>query len=335
MAMDMDNPEFSDLNARDVPSDPDFESAPETDVGTGFGTVSEAVSEDESNSEPELDPGFDMEAESEQEVEPQRASSSRRSKQRKPASFSFMRGLQTALGAAFIVATLFTIWTPGSLISRGLEARMAEALESASGAAPIALDAGVEPGILEGFDRIGIVAGHYGSDSGSVCTNGLTEAEMNLKIATLVQKDLTDRGYEVDLLEEFDDRLMGYRGKLLVSIHLDSCEYVNDQATGFKVAAALSAQDVVASQRLTACLSDRYAKVTDLPYHAGSVTDDMTYYHAFSEIDPGTVAAIIEAGFLNRDYRIITEETDLVAEGIVAGILCYLNNEAVQPDQAP
>jgi len=28
---------------------------------------------------------------------------------------------------------------------------MAEALESASGAAPIALDAGVEPGILEGI----------------------------------------------------------------------------------------------------------------------------------------------------------------------------------------
>lgn len=338
MAMDMDNPELFDLNPQDPqdsPENPDIKSAPDPDhetlVETDLETGSESVPEPDL--EPDLEPVSELEPE--YEPEPQKAASARRSKQRKPTSFSFMRGLQTALGAAFIVATLFTIWTPGSLISRGLEPRMAEALVSASGADPVALDAAVEPGPLEGFDRIGIVAGHYGSDSGSVCTSGLTEAEMNLKIATLVQKDLTDRGYEVDLLEEFDDRLMGYQGKLLVSIHLDSCEYVNDQATGFKVAAALSAQDVAASQRLTACLSDRYAKVTELPYHAGSVTDDMTYYHAFSEIDPGTVAAIIEAGFLNRDYRIITEQTDLLAEGIVAGILCYLNNEAVTPDQAP
>jgi len=57
----------------------------------------------------------------------------------------------------------------------------------------------------------------------------------------------------------------------------------------------------------------------------------MTYYHAFNEVDPRTQAAIIEAGFMNLDYRFITEETDLVAEGIVAGILCYLNNEPLSP----
>jgi N-acetylmuramoyl-L-alanine amidase len=57
----------------------------------------------------------------------------------------------------------------------------------------------------------------------------------------------------------------------------------------------------------------------------------MTYYHAFNEVDPRTLAAIIEAGFMNLDYRFITEETDLVVEGIVAGILCYLNNEPLSP----
>ena len=105
--------------------------------------------------------------------------------------------------------------------------------------------------------------------------------------------------------------------------------------TGFKVAAALSAQDVADSQRLTTCLSQRYAEITGLPYHAGSVTDDMTYYHAFSEIDPQTTAAIIEAGFMNLDYQFLTEETDQVVEGIVAGILCYLNNEAISATQNP
>lgn len=250
-------------------------------------------------------------------------------------AFNFWRGLWTALGAAFIVATLFTLWTPGSLVESGLEARMAQVIESAS--QNQALTAEAPPGATEApqSNRIGIVAGHYGSDSGAVCSTGLTEVEMNLKIATLVQKALTDQGYEVDLLEEYDSRLDGYLGAVLVSIHLDSCEYINDQATGFKVAAALSEENVAAAQRLTTCLSERYAEVTGLPYHAGSVTDDMTFYHAFEEIDPQTISAIIEAGFLNMDYRFITEETDRIAEGIVAGILCYMNNEAIHSTQSP
>ncbi|MFW5713285.1 MAG: N-acetylmuramoyl-L-alanine amidase [Brevefilum sp.] len=249
--------------------------------------------------------------------------------------FNFWRGLQAALGAAFIVATLFTLWTPGSMVESGLEARMAQVIDAA-------LQNEVDnpeviPDATEEIqsNRIGIVAGHYGSDSGAVCSNGLTEVEMNLEIATLVQKSLTDRGYEVDLLEEWDARLNGYRAAMLLSIHLDSCVYVNDQATGFKVAAALSEQNLAAAQRLTTCLSERYAEITGLPYHAGSVTDDMTFYHAFDEIDPKTTAAIIEAGFLNMDYRFITEETDRISEGIVAGILCYMNNETIRPTQSP
>ena len=240
-------------------------------------------------------------------------------------SFTFWRGFQTTLAAAFVVASLFTLWTPGSLVQSSLEIRMAQALEAASGDA-VNVEATLIADPDPTYSNIGIVAGHYGYDSGAVCTNGVTEAELNLEIATLVQKKLTDQGYTVDLLEEFDDRLDGYQGRLLISIHLDSCEYVNDQATGFKVAAALSESNVASSQRLITCLSDEYARITGLPYHAGSVTEDMTYYHAFSEIDPVTTAAIIEAGFMNMDYRLITEETDLVAEGIVAGILCFLSD---------
>jgi len=248
--------------------------------------------------------------------------------------FTFWRGLQTALGAAIIVATLFTLWTPGSLVESSLEARMVQVLES------FGEDEEIDVATPDATDqiksnRIGIVSGHYGYDSGAVCANGTTEVSLNLEIASMVQKQLTDLGYEVDLLEEFDDRLDGYQAAVLISIHLDSCEYINDLATGFKVAEALSAQDVAGSQRLTTCLSQRYAEITGLPYHAGSVTDDMTYYHAFSEIDTGTTAAIIEAGFMNLDYQFITEKTEKVAEGIVAGILCYLNDEVIQPTQIP
>lgn len=273
------------------------------------------------NESPNLEPLPDDPEEFQEGTPPSRKRAEHQSVTR---PFTFWRGFQTALAAAFVVASLFTLWTPGSLVQSSLEIRMAQALEAASGD-PVNVEATLAVDPDPQYSNIGIVAGHYGYDSGAVCVNGVTEAELNLEIATLVQKKLTDQGYTVDLLEEFDDRLDGYQGRLLISIHLDSCEYVNDLATGFKVAAALSTSNVAASQRLISCLSSEYASVTGLPYHAGSVTEDMTYYHAFSEIDPVTIAAIIEAGFMNMDYRLITEETDLVADGIVAGILCFLS----------
>jgi N-acetylmuramoyl-L-alanine amidase len=268
-------------------------------------------------------------AEPEFEEKPKRPAPKPRSRQKNdPASkpFTFWRGMQTTMAAAFVVATLFTLWTPGSLVESSLEARMAQALQSASSDLPAIAEATAESAISPLPSNIGIVAGHYGYDAGAVCSNGTTEAELNLEIATLVQKQLTDLGYTVDLLEEFDDRLEGYRASVLLSIHLDSCQYINDQATGFKVAAALSDQNMAASQKLTSCISDQYGETTGLAYHAGSVTDDMTYYHAFSEIDGQTPAAIIEAGFMNMDYRFITEDTEKIADGIVAGLLCFLNN---------
>lgn len=184
--------------------------------------------------------------------------------------------------------------------------------------------------------RIGIVAGHNGNDSGAVCTNAngevtLTEADVNLKIANLVRDNLTAQGYQVDLLNEFDTRLNGYRAVALVSIHNDSCEYVNDQATGFKVASSMETRDKNRAQRLTDCMVDRYQKATGLTFHAGSITGDMREYHAFSEINPDTITAIIETGFLYLDREILTRQTERVANGVTQGILCFINNESVPP----
>jgi N-acetylmuramoyl-L-alanine amidase len=53
----------------------------------------------------------------------------------------------------------------------------------------------------------------------------------------------------------------------------------------------------------------------------------MTGYHAFEEISAGTTAAIMEVGFLNLDRQILTQQPDLLAEGISQGILCYIYNE--------
>ena len=62
-------------------------------------------------------------------------------------------------------------------------------------------------------------------------------------------------------------------------------------------------------------------------FHAGSVTEDMRSYHAFDEVHNQTTAAIIEVGFMNLDRQLLTQNPDLVAEGITQGILCYIRNE--------
>jgi N-acetylmuramoyl-L-alanine amidase len=237
------------------------------------------------------------------------------------------RILANFLLVAALAATFFTSF-PATLFSGSLRDQWAVLLT------PQAPGNTLPDGTPRPQIKIGIVSGHWGNDSGAVCENGTTEADVNLKIATLVQQKLAALGFEPDLLKEFDARLSSYRAAVLVSIHNDSCKYVNDQATGFKVAAAMSARDTNLANRLAVCMRDRYQRATSLPLH-DSVTNDMTFYHAFDEIDPNTTAAIIETGFLNLDYKILTEQTDLVATGVANGILCYINNENIVPIPTP
>jgi len=240
--------------------------------------------------------------------------------------------LGSTLGLAILLATLFNLWTP----SKGIFA------SSFSDKLDLLLTAQPEGNYVvtpQPQLRIGIVAGHAGNDSGATCTDEyglitLTEADVNMEIASLVQKTLIQEGYKVDLLNEFDTRLNGYRALALVSIHNDSCEDIED-ATGFKIAAAVNTHDMNRATRLTECLRDRYGNVTGLRFHEGSITTDMREYHAFSEIDPYTIAAIIETGFLHLDQELLVEETDRVADGVVRGILCFARNENVEPTPIP
>lgn len=243
-----------------------------------------------------------------------------------------LRAVQATFGIAIFLATLFTALPSRGLVSGDFYERLSLILTPRPGENM--------PVVAQPLVRIGIVAGHWGNDSGAVCYDGngnvtLTEADVNLEIAALVQQQLAQAGYEVDLLREFDSRLNGYRALAIVSIHNDSCEYVNDQATGFKVAAALNTSDANRANRLTACLTDRYQRLTEMTFHAGSITADMREYHAFREIDPNTVAAIIETGFLNLDREILTRRTELVAAGVVEGILCFAENENIEPTAIP
>jgi N-acetylmuramoyl-L-alanine amidase len=252
----------------------------------------------------------------------------------KNTSGGMFKQLEIVIVVAFVIATLFTAWTEPGLLPGGLSEKISNAL-LAQRATPQSGSPTITP---RPNPRIGIVAGHSGNDSGAVCSDalgGFREATINLTVASLVKEKLIAQGYDVDLLAEFDPRLTDYHALALVSIHADSCEYINDQATGFKVAAAISTKYPEQAARLTTCLRTRYANITGLPFHSGSVTSDMSNYHAFNEINSATPAAIIETGFMNLDRQILTEKPDIIADGITSGILCFVRNEDVNATQVP
>jgi len=239
------------------------------------------------------------------------------------------RILQTTFSVAFLIATLFTGFSPkmfssnfGTLISEIMTTQ-----PDGGGAVPTS----------QNMVRIGIVSGHWGNgdDPGAVCPDGTNELDVNLAIASLVRQKLEARGYNIDLLQEFDPRLEGYQAALLLSIHNDTCDVIDDQATGFKLASSTYSRDKNLTDRLSACLYERYGRATGLQYRSGNVTLNMTDYHAFRAIAPSTPAAIIETGFLNLDRSLLVDHPDIVADGVVAGVLCFVRSESVQPIPTP
>jgi N-acetylmuramoyl-L-alanine amidase len=246
--------------------------------------------------------------------------------------FNFWQSLGTVLSVAVLIATLFTIWTPSSLFSNRLTKSMSQALENRDNPRGNWVTPTSPPTL-----HIGIVAGHWGKDDGFTCADGLTEGDVNLTIATIVRQKLMEQGYTVDLLKEFDPKLQQYSGIALISIHNDSCDYIDNDSTGFKIAPTLFAlSQPEPAARLVSCIADRYPKSTGLKLY-NSVTNDMTTYHPFEEISSGTPSVVIETGFLNLDREILTKTPEKPAQGIVDGILCYLRNQPIgsETDNTP
>jgi N-acetylmuramoyl-L-alanine amidase len=239
--------------------------------------------------------------------------------------WGFLESVQRLLLAVLLVVVLAVVsltahayWT----WRRHLETT-SPATSVPGGPAPTAAPAGADPS--GGASKIGIVAGHWESDVGAVCPDGLTEIEINLAVAERVVALLSQAGYVAEMLPEFSSKLDGYTAAALVSIHTDSCNV--PEATGFKVARVSSSMVPELEDRLVACLIERYSQATGLAFHENSITFDMTEYHAFYEIAPETPAAIIEIGFMAADRPLLTRRQDLVAWGIYEGIECFLDGD--------
>lgn len=232
------------------------------------------------------------------------------------------------LGQHLIIIIFIAISSFGLLFVYNLYSRNAEGRTDPIPVAPIVAPGEERPAVLQRYPqspsliRVGIIPGHNGSDSGAVCDDGLQEVEITTDIASKVIEELRQRAIEVDNLLEYDDRLFGYDGDLLLSIHADSCTGPGSELSGFKSATNNTPQ----SPMLQQCIETAYSGATGLGLNINTITNHMTQYHVFSKVNPTTPAIILETGFMTRDRELLTTNAEIPANAIVTGIMCFVEN---------
>ena len=185
------------------------------------------------------------------------------------------------------------------------------------------------------MQRIGIISGHRGSDSGAVCYDAyrqpiLREVDINFDIARRVIANLKAHNYAVDMLDEFDARLYNYRADALVSIHANSCIDYGELVTGYIVHKPEARPEDGVDTFLRECIGANYGALVPLR-RSYTETEDMLHYHAWQKIHPLTPAVILEMGYMLADRDALTEDPDLLAHAISAGILCFIENASLAP----
>lgn len=244
----------------------------------------------------------------------------------------FVRSLLVVTIAAGTMATILSMWTKPEALDLSVRQQIA------------AVNATRVPVIIPTLTpipnmdrRVGIISGHYGKppesfqtqfDPGATCeVDGevvLTENEINFAIVSKVVVKLRDYGYSVDLLEEFDPRLLDYDADLMVSLHSNDCQDYGERVSGFLVSQSQARPTGGVDEKLVNCIRRHYAERTGLDQRFG-LTRDMTDYHVFSDIKPSTPGAILELGFMKDDREMLTMQQELLANAVVEGILCFLD----------
>ncbi len=263
----------------------------------------------------------------EQRVRRVRRRQQRQRKRRAGMIGGFLRTVFIVIFAAGLASTIFTWFTRPDFIRQDVAGSLQSAAATVTpmnvAAVPTALPT---PNWMR---RIGIVAGHHGpeNDPGAVCPDGLTEVEINFAVAQTVVELLRQRGYRVDLLDEFDPRLDNYQAAALVSIHSNTCQDFGEYVSGFLVSKAAARPEGGVDTMLAECIADYYGAATMLERRL-TLTLDMTDYHTFREIHPLTPAAILELGFMKDDRDLLVNQQERLAQGIVDGVECFLSLES-------
>jgi N-acetylmuramoyl-L-alanine amidase len=315
-------------NAADVPSVPPAQPIPHTDSPSGTPQTttrrqSAARARVPVYEAPVLSDEERASRLEEQRVRRVRRRQQRRRKRRAGMLGGFLRTIFIVIFAAGLASTIFTWFTRPDFIRQdvagSLQSAAATQTPASVAAAPTALPT---PNWMR---RIGIVAGHHGpeNDPGAICPDGLTEVEINFAVAQKVGQLLRQRGYRVDLLDEFDPRLDNYQAAALVSIHSNTCQDFGEYVSGFLVSKAAARPEGGVDTMLAECIADYYGEATSLERRL-TLTLDMTDYHTFREIHPLTPAAILELGFMKDDRDLLVNQQDRLAQGIVDGVECFL-----------
>jgi|GEM_PF-6897386 len=245
-----------------------------------------------------------------------------------------LRTLVIVMLAAFVVAFIFNYWTPESFLSEEFVANLQNV--SSTQGPPTAVPSPLPT--FETVQRIGIITGHSGPpldtnfdvDPGAVCDDNfdnipeLTELEVNTSVTVRLANLLIEEGYEVEMLEEWDDRILNYRGSVLISVHANTCENLGFGATGFNIQINQNSPFLERDTLLQDCLVAQYASKTGLPRHFGT-SPDLVDYHVFRESSVDTPTVLVELGFMFADRELLTQRPDDMAQGLFQGMLCFLN----------
>lgn len=227
------------------------------------------------------------------------------------------RGVQSVIGMAILTATILTLWNPRSFFKTP---NIENLFQSAAAEEELIIE---EAG--EKITRVGILSGHWQDKPGHVCRDGRTEHDVNYGVAYQLQILLEGQGYRVDLFPEYDQRLFGYEGDLLVAIYAGSCEDKPMAPSGFRIGSSLTAENLDAVNNLSLCLAESYQAQTNLPYTYEVINPEHPSYHIFRDISSKTPAVRFEIGSLSTDSQIIFKQPGSAVQGIADGIACYLS----------
>lgn len=194
-----------------------------------------------------------------------------------------------------------------------------------------------KPTTPSGPRRIGLQAGHWLTElvpeelqrlehATGASGGGVPEWRLNLDIANRAAAILRRHGYQVDVLPTAIPS--GYLADVFISLHADGD--ANGIARGYK--AAHGSRRGPYEDQLVRVIMEEYGRATGLPVDP-MVSRNMLGYYAFSwsrfssTAAPHTPAAILEMGFLTSaaDRALLLAQPDVVATGVVNGVLRFLN----------
>ena len=231
-------------------------------------------------------------------------------------SLNIPQMVKTVLLVGVVLATLFTMWNPHSVFSaKSPIAILPTPVNIENASAPV------------NTVRIGIHSGHYKHDEGNVCPDGIREVDVAYVIANKTSLLLAASGITVEILNEYDLRLINYKADALISIQTGSCTDASAAISGFKIGTSLSTPNLDQVNALSACLAEEYQLNTGLMFGYRVVTDDEVDSHTFLDVNPQTPVVLLETGSLAVDRAILIDGADRAANGITAGILCYLKSQ--------